>query len=67
MDFDSVKAWYNGYLIDGVHMYNPNSVVQAMLDHDFDFYWNFENIYLKYKSQKALMFSGLLYTFILTS
>lgn len=23
MDFDSVKAWYNGYLIDGVHMYNP--------------------------------------------
>ena len=48
MDFDSVKAWYNGYLIDGVHMYNPNSVVQAMLDHDFDFYWkntsSFESI-----------------------
>ena len=39
MDFESTKAWYNGYLIDGVHMYNPNSVVQSMLDNDFDSYW----------------------------
>ena len=48
MDFESIKAWYNGYLIDGLHMYNPNSVVQAMLDHDYDFYWkntsSFESI-----------------------
>ena len=48
MDFDTVKTWYNGYLIDGLHMYNPNSVVQAMLDHDFDSYWkntsSFESI-----------------------
>ena len=48
MDFESVQAWYNGYLIDGFHMYNPNSVVQAMLDHDFDSYWkntsSFESI-----------------------
>ena len=48
MDFDTVKTWYNGYLIDGLHMYNPNSVVQAMLDHDFDAYWkntsSFESI-----------------------
>ncbi len=26
MDFDSVKQWYDGYLIDNLHMYNPNSV-----------------------------------------
>lgn len=48
MDFESVKAWYDGYLIDGLHMYNPNSVVQSMLDHDFDSYWkntsSFESI-----------------------
>ena len=48
MDFDTAKTWYNGYLIDGLHMYNPNSVVQAMLDHDFDSYWkntsSFESI-----------------------
>ena len=39
MDFDSIKAWYNGYLIDGIHMYNPNSVTQAMIDQDCDSYW----------------------------
>ena len=39
MDFDTVKAWYNGYLIDGIHMYNPNSVVQSMMDQECDSYW----------------------------
>ena len=39
MDFDSVKTWYNGYLIDGIHMYNPNSVYRAMVDHSLESYW----------------------------
>ena len=39
MDFDTVKAWYNGYLIDGMHMYNPNSVSMAMDRHRYDSYW----------------------------
>ena len=39
MDFESTKAWYNGYLMDGKHMYNPNSVVQSMMDREFDSYW----------------------------
>ena len=39
MDFESTKAWYNGYLIDGKHMYNPNSVSMAMDRHKFDAYW----------------------------
>ncbi|MGN0485069.1 MAG: AAA family ATPase [Lachnospiraceae bacterium] len=53
MDFETTKAWYNGYLIDGMHMYNPNSVSQAMMNHDFDSYWrntsSFEsiNIFIK--------------------
>ena len=29
MDFETTKEWYNGYLIDGMHMYNPNSISQA--------------------------------------
>lgn len=33
------KAWYNGYLIDGMHMYNPNSVSMALAQQDFDSYW----------------------------
>lgn len=39
MDFDTVKAWYNGYLIDGMHMYNPNSVSLAMEQHRVKPYW----------------------------
>ena len=38
MDFDTTKTWYNGYLIDGIHMYNPNSVSFAMKKQDFDSY-----------------------------
>ena len=34
-----MKAWYNGYLIDGMHMYNPNSVSMAINYQDFDSYW----------------------------
>lgn len=48
MDFESTRAWYDGYLIDGKHMYNPNSVVQAMKNQEFDSYWrntsSFESI-----------------------
>ena len=39
MDFESVKEWYNGYLINGMHMYNPNSVYQAMDEQELDSYW----------------------------
>ena len=39
MDFETTKAWYNGYLIDGKNMYNPNSVARAMDRHRFDSYW----------------------------
>ena len=39
MDFETAKTWYNGYLIDGVHMYNPNSVAMAMKKKDLDSYW----------------------------
>ncbi|MGN0485503.1 MAG: AAA family ATPase [Lachnospiraceae bacterium] len=48
MDFETTQAWYNGYLIDGMHMYNPSSVSRAMLKHRFDSYWrntsSFESI-----------------------
>lgn len=39
MDFESVKEWYNGYLIDGIHMYNPNSVYYAIARRKLDSYW----------------------------
>ncbi len=59
MDFDSVKAWYNGYLIDGVHMYNPNSVTQAMMDHDCDSYWRNTSSFSSINTFITMNYAGL--------
>ncbi len=40
MDFASMKHWYDGYRFKGVgSVYNPNSVMQAIQNNDFDSYW----------------------------
>ena len=39
MSFDETKRWYDGYYVDGVSVYNPKSVVEAMLRKKFSNYW----------------------------
>lgn len=40
MDFETMKHWYNGYYFRNVgSVYNPNSVMQAIENDDFDSYW----------------------------
>lgn len=39
MPFDETKRWYDGYCVDGVSIYNPKSVVEAMLRGKFSNYW----------------------------
>ena len=38
-DFDKTKQWYDGYLLEGKHIYNPKSVVDLMLNNKFESYW----------------------------
>lgn len=59
MDFDSMKAWYNGYLIDGMHMYNPNSVSMALVFHDFDSYWKNTSSFESINNFITLNYEGL--------
>ena len=59
MDFESTKAWYNGYLIDGKHMYNPNSVVQSMMDRDFDSYWKNTSSFASVNTFITMNYAGL--------
>ena len=59
MDFDSTKAWYNGYLIDGIHMYNPNSVVMAMSRQDFDSYWKNTSSFASINTFITMNYEGL--------
>lgn len=40
MDFRKMKQWYDGYFFREVgSVYNPNSVMQAVDNEDFDSYW----------------------------
>ena len=59
MDFESTKAWYNGYLIDGVHMYNPNSVAMAMKKKDFDSYWKNTSSFASINTFITMNYAGL--------
>lgn len=59
MNFDSVHKWYNGYLINGMHMYNPNSVYQSMLDGTLDSYWRNTSAFSTINDYITLNFNGL--------
>lgn len=38
--FHEVKRWYDGYLMGAYHVYNPNAVVNLMVDGTFQSYWS---------------------------
>ena len=39
MSFEECENWYDGYKIGGINVYNPNSVVIAMMTHEYGNYW----------------------------
>lgn len=39
-NFDEVKRWYDGYQLGNDHVYNPNAVVNLMLQGDFQSFWS---------------------------
>lgn len=59
MPFEDLKTWYNGYLISGIHMYNPNSVNQAVNRHRIDEYWKNTSAYSTINKYITLNFDGL--------
>ncbi|MBR6599151.1 MAG: PD-(D/E)XK nuclease domain-containing protein, partial [Oscillospiraceae bacterium] len=59
MNMSSVKEWYNGYLINKKHMYNPNSVYQAMSRQSLESYWKNTSAFDTINSYIMLDFDGL--------
>lgn len=59
MDFDTMKTWYNGYLIDGKHMYNPNSVSMAIRRKEFDSYWRNTSSFVSVNTFITMNYEGL--------
>lgn len=59
MDFETMKAWYNGYLIGEKNMYNPNSVVSAMMDQEYESYWKNTSSFTSINTFITMNYEGL--------
>ncbi len=60
MDFLEMQKWYDGYkLKNAAHMYNPKSVVDAMLNTEFHSYWTGTETYEALKVYMDMNFDGL--------
>lgn len=59
MSFEETKKWYDGYNVNGFSVYNPKSVVSAMLKKDFDNYWSKTETYEALREYIEKDFFGL--------
>lgn len=60
MDFSEAARWYDGYSFRRIkHVYNPNSVVKAMLAGEYDNYWTSTVAYESLKDYISMNYDGL--------
>ncbi len=59
LDYDTVKAWYDGYHIDGMDMYNPNSVSMLIKKKSFDSYWKNTSSFASINTFITMNYEGL--------
>ena len=60
MDFAETARWYDGYTFKrDSHVYSPKSVVDAMLNREFDSYWTQTETYEALKVYIEMNFDGL--------
>ena len=59
MSFEECENWYDGYKIGGIDIYNPNSVVVAMMNHEYANYWTITGSYEAVSDYIKLDFYGV--------
>ena len=59
MSFEECEKWYDGYKIGGIDIYNPNSVVLAMLAREYANYWHISGSYEAVSDYIKLDFDGV--------
>ena len=63
MDFEECKRWYNGYKMTyhekSSDLYNPKSVVQAMMDRKYGDYWTKTGSYDSIRTYISINFEGI--------
>lgn len=58
-DFAEVRRWYDGYLLDNYHVYNPGAVINLMLNGTFQSYWSQTGTYESILPLIKMDFDGL--------
>ena len=59
VDFEKMRDWYDGYRINGSHIYNPKSVTDALKWKRFKNYWTGTETYESLKAYIDRNFDGL--------
>ncbi len=60
MDFEQAKEWYDGYTLEeGLHIYNPKSVVDSIRRKRIGNYWTSTETYESLKNYICMNFDGL--------
>lgn len=59
IDYAKLQRWYDGYVLNGVHIYNPKSVADVMRRGRFKSYWTGTETYEALKIYIDLNFDGL--------
>ena len=58
-DFNEVKRWYDGYVLQKEHIYNPKAVVSVMMRGIFKSYWSMTGTYESILPLINMDFDGL--------
>ena len=58
-DFNAVKRWYDGYLLNEQHIYNPKAVVSVMTRGTFQSYWSQTSTFESVRPFIDMDFDGL--------
>jgi len=58
-DYDEMKRWYDGYCLDSLSVYNPKSVVEAVMRNCYNNYWTSTETYEALKEHIQRNFDGL--------
>ena len=59
IDYEDMKAWYDGYNLNGTELYCPRSVIMAVTERDFSNYWTQTETYEALAKYITMNFDGL--------
>lgn len=57
--FSEVKRWYDGYRLNGLHLYNPRAVAQLVTLRQFQSYWSQTGTFRTIRPYLDMNFTGL--------